>query len=266
MSETGKPDPEPKSGSAILFLHGRFGMGWHWQKVIDRLADRYHCFAPDLPGFGSSVLEESRALSVFEHAQLARNLVTRLTESFEDVFVVGHDIGGSIALICATFAAPRISGLVLINCAGLGAPASAFRTGWFGFSSRRLFSRAASASRHLSPVDRRELMAPWRAGSSRSAIIRAFRAIESSWPGPLGQESWERKVSALQIPVLVLKGSRDPVNRREVDRELLRQLPGALYFEEESCGHWPALERPEWVAPKLREFFFNSRKSYGHMQ
>ncbi len=45
MSERG-------SGPAILFLHGAPDSADLWTGVIDRLEDRHHCFAPDLPGFG----------------------------------------------------------------------------------------------------------------------------------------------------------------------------------------------------------------------
>ena len=36
----------------VRFLHGAGASGLMWRKHMDRLADRFHCLAPDLPGFG----------------------------------------------------------------------------------------------------------------------------------------------------------------------------------------------------------------------
>src|SRR5215213_3868913 len=52
------------SGRAVLLLHGNPDSSVMWDDVGERLASRFHCFAPDLPGFGLSDIprEYSRSL------------------------------------------------------------------------------------------------------------------------------------------------------------------------------------------------------------
>lgn len=99
----------------ILFLHGAGASGRMWREHMARLADRFHCLAPDLPGFG-----QSRRM-----APLSRVGTTRLVASLVDarapgqpVHVVGLSWGGAIAhTLLAT--RPEIVGRAVIDGAGL---------------------------------------------------------------------------------------------------------------------------------------------------
>jgi pimeloyl-ACP methyl ester carboxylesterase len=99
----------------ILFLHGAGASGRMWRKHLDRLGDRYHCLAPDLPGFGRS--RDLAPLSRVETTRLVASLLDARVPG-QPVHVVGLSWGGAIAhTLLAT--RPEIVGRVVIDGAGL---------------------------------------------------------------------------------------------------------------------------------------------------
>jgi pimeloyl-ACP methyl ester carboxylesterase len=79
---------------AVLFLHGAGASGLMWREHVDRLQDRFHCLAPDLPGFGQSrgVPFVSRAVTAELVAELVESRVPAGT-----VHVVALSWGGGVA-------------------------------------------------------------------------------------------------------------------------------------------------------------------------
>lgn len=103
------------SGQVIVFLHGLLMAGSLWEGVIERLADRYRCIAPDLPlGAHSPALDPSADTSPPGVARLVADLLETL--DLEAVTLVGNDTGGAIAQLVATRHAERLARLVLTNC------------------------------------------------------------------------------------------------------------------------------------------------------
>jgi pimeloyl-ACP methyl ester carboxylesterase len=253
---------ERSNGSALypvlFFLHGRFGHAEIWWPIIDRLFPRFRCFSIDLPGFGHSFSARERGLSLLEHAQIVSRVIERFVKKEERAVVVGHDIGGAIAQICALEMKPLISGVVLINCSGLDEPVSGIKAGWFGLTMRWRLRRLLMSSRMLRPSApmRAVLWDPWHSSKSRASLVRALRAFEVSWPGPFERQAWRDELRELCIPALLLWGARDPLNQMERALHLMRELPEAYFFENENIGHWPNLEDPDWVSEKIREFTF----------
>jgi pimeloyl-ACP methyl ester carboxylesterase len=253
---------ERSNGAALyptlFFLHGRFGDGETWWPIIDRLFPRFRCFSVDLPGFGHSFSSRERGLSLLEHAQIVRHLVDRFVKNDERAVLIGQDIGGALAQVCAIEMCDRVSGVVLINCSGLSEPVYGIKAGLFGWAMRwrlrRLLSRSSVAKK--SALFHSMLWDPWRNSDSRAALIRAMRAFEVSWPGPYERQYWRDELRKLTVPVLLLWGTKDPINETERALDLVRELPEAYFFENDIVGHWPNLEDPDWVSDKILEFTF----------
>jgi pimeloyl-ACP methyl ester carboxylesterase len=239
-------------------LHGRFGHAEIWWPTIDRLFPRFRCFSIDLPGFGHSFSARERGLSLLEHAQIVSRVIERFVKKDERAVVIGQDIGGAIAQICALEMKQLISGVVLINCSGLDEPVYGIKAGWFGLTMRWRLRRLLMASRILRPSApmRAVLWDPWQSSKSREALVRALRAFEVSWPGPFERQAWREELRSLRMPALLLWGARDPLNQMERALHLMKELPEAYFFENENIGHWPNLEDPDWVSEKIREFTF----------
>ena len=106
---------EAGEGPAIVFVHGFLVDGRLWDGVVDALADRFRCIAPDLP-FGAHRLPMSPGadLSPAGMAAIVADLIERL--ELDDVTVVGNDSGGAVSQVLATTRPERIGRLVLTNC------------------------------------------------------------------------------------------------------------------------------------------------------
>ena len=101
-------------GPAVLFLHGAGGL--QWVPFFDRLAERFSLMVPDHPSFGRSStpdwLDDVADLAYFYLDLLAELELT-------GVHVIGHSMGGWIALEMAIRSTERIESLSLIAPAGI---------------------------------------------------------------------------------------------------------------------------------------------------
>ena len=112
------------SGPALLFIHGLTGSSRNWGKVVDRLdADNHRVLAPDLHGHGASA-KTMGDYSLSAHAASLRDLLDQL--GIDRVTLVGHSLGGGIAMQFAYQFPERIERLALVNSGGLGPEVSPF--------------------------------------------------------------------------------------------------------------------------------------------
>jgi pimeloyl-ACP methyl ester carboxylesterase len=252
----------------LVFLHGRFGHGEIWMPLVRRLAAHFQCLHLDLPGFGRSLSARGRGHSIQEQSRMIRHVVARFLPRGLQAVLVGHDIGGVIAQLCAIHEPTHTGAMVLINSSMLTSPPRLLRAGWQGLRARRnlmkLFGSSGGAASTLSPASRGMIYEVWLDRTKRRHLGEAFRAWEATWPGPFERNSWKQKMRGFSRPVLLLWSRADWLNPVEYAEELLRIYPDAYLFENESCGHWPCLESTDWVEGKLREFLFRLHDRGAH--
>jgi pimeloyl-ACP methyl ester carboxylesterase len=242
----------------LFFLHGRFGQAEMWRPLVDRLGSHFRCLRVDLPGFGRSISASGRGFTLFEQVKLVEALLERFARGDQSV-IIGHDVGGVIAQLCTLQAPSRISALVLINSASLIQAPKGLTAGLFCWRARLKLKKLLGAIDELAlALDQRELLSTcWRDRGRCESMTRAFAAWEYSWPGPAERQAWRQELSHLLQPVLVLWGRQDSLHPPENAAELMRLFQDAHLFEADGCGHWPCLEKLEWVHAKLREFLFH---------
>ena len=112
----------PGDAPTIVFLHGLGGSQATWQLVLGELADRYRVVAVDLPGHGQSSAGEAD-YSVGGHAAAVAEAIR--AKRIRSATVVGHSLGGAIGIALALDHPELVTGLVLINSAGIGPTISA---------------------------------------------------------------------------------------------------------------------------------------------
>ena len=106
---------EAGEGKPIVFVHGYLVDGRLWDGVVDRLADRFRCIAPDWPlGAHQSPMNPGADLSPPGIAALVAEFLEKL--DLEDVTIVGNDSGGAMSQVLVTRHPERIERLVLTNC------------------------------------------------------------------------------------------------------------------------------------------------------
>ncbi|WP_096588596.1 alpha/beta fold hydrolase [Calothrix sp. NIES-2098] len=107
---------EAGKGTPIILLHGAWNDSSQWVSVIDSLSDRFHCFAPDLLGFG-----ESENPNIYYSIDLQVECLAEFLQALklEQVYLVGYSLGGWIAASYALKYPEQVKGLVLLAPEGV---------------------------------------------------------------------------------------------------------------------------------------------------
>jgi pyruvate dehydrogenase E2 component (dihydrolipoamide acetyltransferase) len=243
----------PVGAPPVLLLHGIGGSAATWQGVLEPLAIDHHVVAVDFPAHGRSDVPE-RDLTV---AGLAATIVELLAAlGLDRATLVGHSLGGAVALQAALVSPDRVARLVLVDSAALGEDVSVELV--------RLLDAppGADASRALLELffeDRRLVLdagvAEHHAALSRPGAHAAIGALRRDAFGDDGtQVPLDDRLAELRQPVLVIWGDRDrvfPVAHAERARAA---LPGAELRLVAGAGHVPQVEDPAAFADILTGF------------
>lgn len=104
-------------GDVVLLIHGLGGFAEYWQPLIDALSPDHRVVALDLPGFGRSEKLRDRLYTYQTFAPFVLSFLDALGVS--TAALVGHSLGGGIALQAAIIAPARVTKLVLVSSGGL---------------------------------------------------------------------------------------------------------------------------------------------------
>ncbi|MGA9313318.1 MAG: alpha/beta fold hydrolase, partial [Solirubrobacteraceae bacterium] len=104
-------------GPPVVLVHGMLNSSSHWQAVALDLATEYTVIAPDLIGHGDSTVPRGD-YSLGAHAASIRDLLTAL--GIERATIVGHSLGGGVAMQFFYQFPARVERLVLVSSGGLG--------------------------------------------------------------------------------------------------------------------------------------------------
>src|SRR5215208_2126000 len=105
------------SGPPVVLIHGMVNSSRHWRPVALRLAERHTVIAPDLVGHGDSATPRGD-YSLGAHASVIRDLLSAL--GIERATVVGHSLGGGVAMVFFWQFPERVERLALVSSGGLG--------------------------------------------------------------------------------------------------------------------------------------------------
>lgn len=188
------------SGPVLLLIHGIAGSVENWQAVIEPLARHHTVLAPDLPGHGRSAPGAGdRSLGAL--AAALRDLLVTLRH--ERATLVGHSLGGGIALQFAYQFPELTERLVLVSSGGLGREVSAvLRAAALPGADRFIAATAALGSTVGTSVSRRLSAAGLRCSRElvtyRNSRLRGASSRFSSGSSPkTSQRSLTRNVGAV---------------------------------------------------------------------
>ncbi len=251
------------SGRPLLLLHGVGESSAYWRGVLPRLAGRYTVYAPDLPGYGDSEPlgpEAEDGPTPERFAAVMADFLDAVTEpEAGPAVVVGHSLGGSIALELALRHPERIRRLVLEDSASLGhdvnpalrsltlpgygdvagqvgrTPIGAFHRAWARIP--LMFARPRLTPPGWVAEQRRLATLPDHLSTSLSALRAQV--------GAFGQRRVRLDaLGRIRIPTLVLWGAQDAVVPVSQARAAVARLVQGQLVVVPRCGHVPHLERP----------------------
>ena len=260
--------------SVLVCIHGWLLSRAYWQPLMQQLAPDIACLAYDLRGFGDSTQRLSHrwedmgaaAYGLTDYAQDLDALLDSL--KIEQVWLMGHSLGGSIALWAAHLFPQRVQGVICVNAGG-------------GVYIRNAFKKFRGAGQQM--VERRPQwlqqipLLPWvfanimvqqtlsyRWGHQR--VIDFLRAdLEAATQSLLASTTEDEVhqlphvVSQLSQPVYFIAGAQDTVMEPRYVKHLAsfhqffhqgKQAVVAL----EHCGHFAMLEQPVALETQVRQW------------
>ena len=252
---------------AVMLVHGFLSHRRVWRHLWPQLAERFYCVALDLLGFGESTKPATADYSSL--AQARRVLAVADAVGLDRFAVVGHSMGGQIALLLAIEAAPaRIPRLVSVAgvvtgqftpivdtvtypqlLAGVWAPW--LYAGWRQLARQPHCGQAMFGSWFYQPqllpfaawaMDREMALQPgihWPA-------YQAGRALRG--------HSIAARLERITAPTLLVAGRQDGIVPVTDSKLAARLLPGARLLLLERCGHFPMLEQPHLLLEAIRDF------------
>ncbi|HET7790507.1 MAG TPA: alpha/beta hydrolase [Gemmatimonadales bacterium] len=234
-------------GPAVVFIHGFGASLYGWRKNLEPIANAgYRVVAFDNRGFGWSD-KPAKGYTAEDYAALVLGLLDSL--DLPDVVLVGHSMGGAVALETALLAPHRVRGLVLLDPAGFGTRwpfllkvarwplvgplVTGMRNRWV--VGRILRSTYADPSK-VTDLDVDQYYAPVpdpSYGRSLRGVLREFR-----FDGLRG------RLGAIEQPTLLLWGEKDRWIPLSVGRAMASELPRVAFVPIQGAGHATPEEAP----------------------
>jgi pimeloyl-ACP methyl ester carboxylesterase len=257
------------SGPAILLIHGIGDNSTTWSTVQSKLAQRFTVIAPDLLGHGKS--DKPRAdYSVAAYANGMRDLLSVL--DIDQVTVVGHSLGGGVAMQFAYQFPQLVERLILVGAGGvtkdvnialrfaslpMGSEALAFLRLPLVLPAMQVVGRVAGAmfgstglGRDIPDVLR--ILADLPEPTASSAFARTLRAVVD-WRGQV-VTMLDRCYLTQSVPVQLIWGSADSVIPVSHARMAHAAMPGSRLEIFDGSGHFPFHDDPDRFVELLEQF------------
>jgi len=236
----------PSDGPALVLLHGAGGSRLNWPAELRRLGQAclpgVTVYALDLPGHGRSGGEGRDAIEDY-----TADVIAFLDAAgIERALVVGHSMGGAIALTMTLDYPARVTGLVLIS------------------TGARL--RVAPSILEQIPTDFEAALDTiiryaWSSEAPTKLVELGRERMRETGPDVLLKDltACDRfdvmeRLGEIDVPTLVIAGSADRLTPLKYARYLAEHISGTQLMIVEGAGHMVMLEQPAEVAKVIRRF------------
>ncbi len=252
------------SGPPLLLLHGFLMTHAAWSAVVPALATQFRVVTPDLPGFGDSEKPSPTrfAYGVETFADCVADLIAAL--SLGRPHVIGHGMGGAVAIALAAAHPEFVDRLVLVDphVYSLGKRSRVFEMPVLGgFFFKQLYGRtlfrayfrdfvfSPGFSLPLETIDR--MYESFNSPASRESAYATMQAIEDT-------RSTEARLYRVRAQTLVIWGRSDKLHPSPLAPRFAREI-GAARLEVIESGHAPQLERPHELVHRVTTFLTTER-------
>ena len=258
-----------QSPHVLVFIHGWLLSRHYWQPLIQRLSEDYQCLSYDLRGFGDSQVysTQQKSISSYSPTDYVEDLAILLEKlNISNAWVIGHSLGGTIALLGADKIPGIIKAVVCINSGGgvylkeeferfrfAGTQIIKFRPTWLPYLP--FIEQIYTGTQVATPLSRKwgqQLLFDFVAASYKAALGSLLDSTTESEVNRLPQV-----VSELKQPVYFIAGAKDTIMELKYVRHLANfhwmfQGEGKNVLEIPECGHLSMLEKTDIVATHLK--------------
>ncbi|MEX1318035.1 MAG: alpha/beta fold hydrolase [Synechococcaceae cyanobacterium] len=223
----------------LVGLHGWLLSGRLWEPLARELEPRWQLWAPDLPGFGDCPRPRGLQPSLASYGAWVSEQCRRRHQG--PVVLMGHSLGGSIALHAARHLGDRLAGVVQIAAGG-------------GVYQPRPFARVRRGGCLVLRWRPRWLLQVPGSDALRSPLLadlRAARGLLACSMRRSAVSALPRITAELTVPSLWIAGSRDRVMEPRYVRHLAGYAPQHQVTVLDGAGHLPMLQMPQQLAESL---------------
>jgi 3-oxoadipate enol-lactonase len=245
------------SGEPLLLISGLGYSSWCWAELRETLRERWRVITFDNRGTGRS----AQPAGPYSIAMLADDAASVLdARGVEAAHVMGHSMGGYIALTLARRHPQRVRSLVLVSTAGGG-------RGCLPLPEDTRAAWLAAAGLPPEQYARRTMPLSFAPGWTERHPERFERYLQNRLQHPTPPACWAAQFQACEQyfaegvgaeritqPALVIHGTADRVIPFANGELLAAQLPNARLLRLDGIGHLPYLEEPELFTSVVREF------------
>lgn len=246
----------PGHGSTVAFCHGLFGQGKNWTQVAKALSSEHRVLLLDMPNHGRSPWTET-----FDYVELA-DLVAAQLEPEGPVALVGHSMGGKIAMCLALRHPEQVERLAVVDVAPVAYPSGREFVGYI----------ETMRSMDLSAIERRDQAEEALREAVPNRVVRSFllqnlRRTDDGWHWQLnldllgermdGLTGWPGEAlgdASYDGPVLWVGGARSDYISDEHAVEMDRRFPRNRRVLVKDAGHWVHSEQPEVFLEVMKRF------------
>ena len=234
---------------SLLFIHGAAGNARIWDFQAEHFRSRHRVYRLELPGHGQSSPDGENEISAY--AQSARSAVERLFPS-GGFTLIGHSMGGAIALELAAVFLRGLQSLVLVGSgAKLGVTPIIFTMlrenpdGFFHTIDRTAFWEETSAQ------VRDRFIAIARA-CPPSTIFKDFKACD--------RFDFRERLKTIKIPTLILCGEQDLLTPVKYSKYLLEGISNSSLVIIPKAGHMVMSEQPDPLNRAIETFLATTHR------
>jgi pimeloyl-ACP methyl ester carboxylesterase len=254
-----------------VLVHGLFGQGKNWTTIARGLADTHRVTLIDLPNHGHSPWTDR-----VDYLDMAELVATELESLGEPVTLVGHSMGGKVAMQLTLRRPELLRALVVVDIAPVEYPLQGGRTDdedeeASPFAAYIEAMRALDLDRLRTRGDadaalRQAVPSPMVRSFLLQSLVREGVGSAGGWRWRLNLELLERDLGELRGfpqpppgatftgPVLWIAGAKSTYVLDEDRPQMVALFPGTRLVRIKNAGHWVHSEQPEIFLETLRRF------------
>ncbi|MBE9038492.1 alpha/beta fold hydrolase [aff. Roholtiella sp. LEGE 12411] len=251
---------EVGKGTPVIFLHGAWNDSSQWISIMESLSQDFHCFAPDLLGFG-----ESENPNIHHSIDLQVECLAEFLQAvkLERVYLVGHSLGGWVAASYALKYPEKVDGVVLLAPEGVEIEGQEQHY----WKMRRLLNYpplVIKLLRSLSPLTKilgwyEKIAQDLERRQELSLYPIACQLLFKRKQAEIEAELLQKRLYMIEVPVLILQGGKDTPDalaKSRVYAQLtpkveLKMIAHAGNDLSESCAEIVAVDIQEFIKVNL---------------
>ena len=245
-----------KSAVTLVLIHGFGGNKDTWNWVVPKWNDKYHVVVVDLPGHGESVSKKTLDYTITTQAERLYKFLE--AKKLKDFYLLGHSMGGAIALRFAGYHADKLKALILIDSMGMEQTKSD-GVKLVEKSDKNPLYDVCTKERLQTLLDYSMYKPPYIPDIIKDALLEekcSRRDLEKVLYEDMYKDvcCLNDIAKTIDLPTLILWGEKDRMTHIDNAALFHDTIKGSQLVIFKETGHVPILEHPEQTAEAIEQF------------